>query len=93
MFNRRDITTTSSWSDTDIGATASAFERVDADTSTFGDSDITTTSGNPFYLVEEGTDDKILTEDLYQILLGYLGNWKEINTKISTWVRRNFTES
>jgi hypothetical protein len=93
MFNRRDVSTTSSWNRRDASTGVSSFDRVDAGTTEFGDSDITTTSGSPFYLVEEGTDDKILTEDLYQILLGYLGNWKEINTKISTWVRRNFTES
>ena len=62
-------------------------------TSSFGDRNITSTDGNPFYLIEEGTNNKILTEDLFKILLGYLKNWKEVNTKTSSWVRRNFTGS
>ena len=92
-FEERETTIASSWDEASTtSATSASFDRVDGDTDSYDDSDVTTTDGSPFYLVEEGTDDYILTEDLDQILLGYWSNWKEINTKISQWTRSNFTE-
>lgn len=94
MFTRTSVSGDDSWDKRETDSTTvGSFDRNSATTSTFGDTEITSDAGEAIYLIEEGSTNKILTEDLYQILLGYLKNWKQVTTRLMSWVRRNFTES